>query len=113
MYVCMYLHTYIHTDIHILNRLFLFSLARIATSRAKPDGYYHISSSDALAFLSPLEVKALPGVGYNTVEKLGKSGRGRERERARAREREQREIGRGREGWKDGRTEGGSERVCV
>ena len=49
-------------------------LARMATSRAKPDGYFHISSQDAIQYLDPLAVRSLPGVGYNTVEKLGKIG---------------------------------------
>ena len=49
-------------------------LARMATARAKPDGYFHISSEEAIEYLDPLAVRSLPGVGYNTVEKLTKLG---------------------------------------
>ena len=49
-------------------------LARMATAKAKPDGYFHISPESAIQYLDPLPVRSLPGVGYNTVEKLGKLG---------------------------------------
>ena len=42
-------------------------LARIATSRAKPDGVYRVTSAQAEAFLAPLPAKALPGVGRSTA----------------------------------------------
>ena len=46
----------------------------MATAKAKPDGYFHISPESAIEYLDPLPVRSLPGVGYNTVEKLGKLG---------------------------------------
>eukprot|EP00960_Hanusia_phi_P026832 746495-Hanusia_phi.AAC.1 len=47
-------------------------LAKIATSQAKPDGSYFISKDQVLDFLAQLPVSKLPGVGYNTVDKLSK-----------------------------------------
>ena len=51
-------------------------LARMATSRAKPDGHFHIAAGEAQMYLAPLPVQALPGVGHSAVEKLAKLGVG-------------------------------------
>ncbi|GAB5372640.1 hypothetical protein AAMO2058_001682400 [Amorphochlora amoebiformis] len=45
-------------------------MARIATKRAKPNGYFRISPNKAEPFLAPLPVSELPGVGYRTSKKL-------------------------------------------
>lgn len=51
-------------------------LARLATAQAKPDGFFHINAHTAMDYLADLPVRALPGVGYNTVAKLAKLGVG-------------------------------------
>ncbi len=45
-------------------------LARMATSKAKPNGQYLIAPENALAFLSPVSVSSIPGVGYKTQKQL-------------------------------------------
>src|SRR2546428_11281016 len=49
-------------------------LAKIASDWRKPDGLFVIQPDDVAAFLSPLPVVRLPGVGKVTGEKLGKLG---------------------------------------
>lgn len=39
-------------------------LAKMATSKAKPNGQVRIVANDAAAFLMPLPVDNLPGVGW-------------------------------------------------
>ena len=72
-------------------------LARMATAKAKPpgSGFFHISAGEeALAYLAPLPVKLLPGVGYNTVDKLARLGIERVEElRAKTRRQLQEEMG--------------------
>jgi len=45
-------------------------LARIATSKAKPDGEFEISQRDAIVHLKELPPRSLPGVGRKLAEKL-------------------------------------------
>src|SRR5437867_12668294 len=47
-------------------------LAKIASDWRKPDGLFVIQPDDVDAFLSPLPVERLPGVGKVTAEKLAK-----------------------------------------
>jgi len=49
-------------------------LAKIASDWRKPDGLFVIQPDDVDAFLSPLPVVRLPGVGKVTEEKLAKLG---------------------------------------
>jgi DNA polymerase IV len=49
-------------------------LAKLASDWRKPDGLFVIQPGDIDAFLSPLPVGRLPGVGKVTGEKLGKLG---------------------------------------
>lgn len=49
-------------------------LARMATKKAKPNGQYWLKAEDAHAFLDPLEVSSIPGVGWNLKEKLFSRG---------------------------------------
>jgi hypothetical protein len=69
----------------------------MATAKAKPpgSGFFHISAGEeALAYLAPLPVKLLPGVGYNTVDKLARLGIERVEElRAKTRRQLQEEMG--------------------
>jgi DNA polymerase-4 len=52
----------------------LQSLAKVASDWRKPDGLFVIQPEDIDAFLSPLPVERLPGVGQVTGEKLAKLG---------------------------------------
>ena len=45
-------------------------LAKIATTKAKPNGIFVINNSNKLDLLQDLELSDLPGVGYKTKEKL-------------------------------------------
>ncbi|KAA8499906.1 DNA repair protein REV1 [Porphyridium purpureum] len=45
-------------------------LARVATMLAKPNGQFRIQDSEALAHISSLALRDLPGLGYRTREKL-------------------------------------------
>ena len=45
-------------------------LARMATDKAKPASAYHLLPTNVAAFLAPLKVDRLPGVGYSMAEKL-------------------------------------------
>jgi DNA polymerase IV len=49
-------------------------LAKLATAQAKPDGMVVVPSAEATAFLHPLPVAALWGVGDKTHEVLGRLG---------------------------------------
>jgi len=49
-------------------------MARIATKKAKPNGYFKIIPTEAASFLSNLSVSELPGVGYRTERKLKEHG---------------------------------------
>lgn len=49
-------------------------LAKLASTRAKPDGLLAIPGDDALGFLHPLPVESLWGVGERTHEVLGRLG---------------------------------------
>lgn len=50
------------------------TIAKIATDRAKPAGILVVTAEEAAAFLAPLPVRAIPGVGPKTEEVL--HGRG-------------------------------------
>jgi nucleotidyltransferase/DNA polymerase involved in DNA repair len=50
------------------------AIAKIATDRAKPGGIVVVTAEEARAFLAPLPVRAIPGVGPKTEEIL--RGRG-------------------------------------
>ena len=49
-------------------------LAKMASTRAKPDGLLVVSAADAPSFLNPMPVEALPGVGARTQEVLASYG---------------------------------------
>lgn len=49
-------------------------VAKLASSRAKPDGLLVVPHDDTLAFLHPLPISALWGVGRATEEKLARLG---------------------------------------
>jgi DNA polymerase-4 len=49
-------------------------LAKLASTRAKPDGLIHVPRDGILEFLHPLPVGALWGAGEKTVETLGRLG---------------------------------------
>lgn len=49
-------------------------LAKMATSRAKPNGCYRVARAEALGMLGPLPVTELPGVGWSTRERLQEMG---------------------------------------
>jgi DNA polymerase-4 len=49
-------------------------VAKLASTRSKPDGLLIIPAEDTLGFLHPLPVGALWGVGKATAESLGKRG---------------------------------------
>ena len=45
-------------------------IARLATTRAKPDGVFEVREDEADAFVASLPVRDLPGVGRGALEKL-------------------------------------------
>lgn len=45
-------------------------LARLASRRAKPANAFHLLSDDVPTFLAPLNVEALPGIGWSLRDKL-------------------------------------------
>ena len=45
-------------------------IARLATTRAKPDGVFEVRENEAEAFVASLPVRELPGVGRGALEKL-------------------------------------------
>lgn len=49
-------------------------VAKIASERAKPDGYLRIAEGEEAAFLRPLPIRKLPGVGPRTCETLEAMG---------------------------------------
>ncbi|KAH9605492.1 hypothetical protein KSS87_011868 [Heliosperma pusillum] len=49
-------------------------MARLATRAAKPDGQYYIPPQKVDEYLSPLRIKALPGIGRVLEEKLKNKG---------------------------------------
>jgi nucleotidyltransferase/DNA polymerase involved in DNA repair len=49
-------------------------LAKIATGKAKPNGQLVVSDAAGAAFLAPLSVRELPGVGYSTGGRLEDEG---------------------------------------
>lgn len=49
-------------------------IAKLASSRAKPDGLLVVPEADTLAFLHPQPISALWGVGVKTAEKLERLG---------------------------------------
>jgi DNA polymerase IV len=49
-------------------------IAKIAASRAKPNGFKIIPPGDEAMFLAPLPVQTLPGVGEKTQESLNRDG---------------------------------------
>ncbi|WZN60214.1 DNA polymerase IV [Chloropicon roscoffensis] len=49
-------------------------LAKIATSRAKPNGVFAISSDESEAFMADLAVREIPGVGWKSSRRLEEMG---------------------------------------
>lgn len=49
-------------------------VAKIASSAAKPDGLLIVPASETLAFLEPLAIGKLPGIGPSTVDRLRRVG---------------------------------------
>lgn len=49
-------------------------IAKLASKEAKPDGLRHVAAADVIAFLHPLPVEALWGVGESTAGKLHRLG---------------------------------------
>lgn len=49
-------------------------VAKVASTRAKPDGLLRIAPEDTVAYLHTLPVEALWGVGAKTAELLGRAG---------------------------------------
>jgi len=49
-------------------------VAKLASTRSKPDGLLHVRAGEVLAFLHPLPAGALWGVGGRTLETLGRLG---------------------------------------
>ena len=49
-------------------------LAKLASTRAKPDGVIHVKDGEAVEFLHPLPVGALWGIGQKTGETLARLG---------------------------------------
>lgn len=45
-------------------------LSRLATQKAKPAGSFHLTSEEVPAFLDPLDVGDLWGIGHNTRDKV-------------------------------------------
>jgi DNA repair protein REV1 len=45
-------------------------LAKLATKRAKPNGIFHLSDSEAVLFIRNLDVGELPGIGWSMQRKL-------------------------------------------
>jgi DNA polymerase-4 len=50
------------------------TVAKIASDRAKPGGVLLVPPAEVVAFLAPLPVRAIPGVGPRTEEILGRHG---------------------------------------
>ena len=50
------------------------SVAKIASDHDKPDGLTVVCPGDEAAFLAPLPVRAMPGIGPRTAERLGELG---------------------------------------
>ncbi|MGH2555076.1 MAG: DNA polymerase IV [Actinomycetota bacterium] len=49
-------------------------VAKLASTRAKPDGMLVVPAGEVLAFLHPLPVEAMWGIGEKTAETLGRLG---------------------------------------
>lgn len=49
-------------------------IAKLASEAAKPDGSRIIAPGQELAFIAPMAVQAIPGIGPATTEKLGRLG---------------------------------------
>ena len=49
-------------------------VAKVGSDEAKPDGYLNIPTGEERAFLRPMPVKKLPGVGPRTCERLESRG---------------------------------------
>jgi len=45
-------------------------LSRLATKKAKPDGFHYVDSNDALTYMQTLPVRDLPGIGRKIQERL-------------------------------------------
>lgn len=63
--------TGLHCSVGVATSKFV---AKLASGMAKPDGMLIVPAGQTLAFLAPLEVGALPGVGGRTAEKLQRLG---------------------------------------
>ncbi len=50
------------------------SVAKIASDHDKPDGLTVVCPGEEAAFLAPLPVRAMPGIGPRTAERLGELG---------------------------------------
>ncbi|WGW13299.1 DNA polymerase IV [Saxibacter everestensis] len=64
-------HTGLVCSIGVASTLFV---AKLASTRAKPDGLLVIPAQRVLDFLSPMQVQALPGVGEKTQASLARFG---------------------------------------
>jgi DNA polymerase-4 len=49
-------------------------VAKIASDERKPDGMYTVPPGDEAAYLGPMPVRKLPGIGPKSAEKLGRLG---------------------------------------
>ncbi len=49
-------------------------IAKIASDERKPDGMFTVSPGDEAAYLAPMPVRKLPGIGPIAAEKLGRLG---------------------------------------
>ena len=49
-------------------------VAKIASDERKPDGMFTVTSGDEAAYLAPMAVRKLPGIGPKAAEKLGRLG---------------------------------------
>jgi DNA polymerase-4 len=49
-------------------------VAKIASDERKPDGMFTVARGDEAAYLAPMPVRKLPGIGPRAAEKLGRLG---------------------------------------
>ncbi|MCH7593621.1 MAG: DNA polymerase IV [Chloroflexi bacterium] len=49
-------------------------VAKIASDERKPDGMFTVTPGDEAAYLAPMPVRKLPGIGPRAAEKLGRLG---------------------------------------
>jgi nucleotidyltransferase/DNA polymerase involved in DNA repair len=49
-------------------------IAKIASSKAKPNGILHVLPGEEISFLAPLAIQSIPGIGTKTQELLNRDG---------------------------------------